>query len=100
MVEAPEFIDPADITVMDDEAFDKLLTRIRESRLRAYQLYLAAEEQKMMIRDGKLRTQLSNQTRMLDKEIIRADKVVIALNKRINNIRSIQLELGDLDESI
>ena len=98
MVEAPEFIDPADVTVMDDEAFDKLLTRIRESRLKAYMLFMEAEKIKMEVRDAKLRDKLAAQTRMLDKEIIRADKVVIALEKRINNIRSIQLELGDLDD--
>ena len=98
MKEAPEFIDPVDITVMDDATFDKLLERIRESRLRAYYLFMEMGKIKMDVRDKKLRVKLAKQNEMLGKEVVRADKVIDALEKRINNIRSIQLELGDLNE--
>jgi len=98
-IPTPEFIQPKDISVMTDAEFDSLLERIRESRLRAYQAYMEAEKQKQLIRDEKLRDKLAQQTRMLDKEIIRADKVIVALEKRINNIRVIQLDLNELPEN-
>jgi len=95
----PEFIQPTDISVMTDAEFDALLERVRASRLVAYQKYMEAEKQKQLIRDEKLRDKLTQQTRMLDKEIVRADKVMAALEKRINNIRVIQLELNELPEN-
>ena len=96
MIEAPEFIDPTDISKMNDEQIDKHLDRVREARLRAYYLYMEAEKIKQEIRDEKLRAKLTKQCEMLSKEIARADRVIAALEKRINNIRSIQLELGTL----
>lgn len=97
-MDAPEFIDPIDISRMDDTAIDKHLDRVRESRLRAYYLYMEAEKIKQEVRDEKLRIKLHKQCEMFGKEIARADRVILALEKRINNIRSIQLELGELPE--
>ena len=94
----PEFILPKDVRDITDAQFDKMLEVIQEVRLRAYHKYMEAEKQKMEERDEKLRTKLTKQNEMLMKEIIRADKVVIALNKRINTIRSLQLELGELPD--
>lgn len=98
MEDAPEFINPTDISRMTDETVDKHLDRVRSDRLRAYQIYLEAEKIKIEVRDEKLRTKLTKQCEMMAKEIARADRVIEALDKRINNIRSIQLELGELPE--
>ena len=98
MTETPDFINPEDSTIMSDADFDAFVDKIRESRLRAYYLYMEETKRKQEVRDEKLRTKLAAQVRMLDKEIIRGDKVILALEKRINNIRSLQLELGELDD--
>jgi hypothetical protein len=98
MTKAPECIDPIDITIMDDEEFERRLDVIRAARLRAFVLFMEAEKDKQDIRDGKLREKLAHQLKMLNKELPRGDKIVDALEKRMNNIRSIQLELGQLDD--
>jgi len=96
MTDVPECITPTDISIMSDAEIDELLDRVRSSRLRAYQLYVEAEKEKQLVRDSKLRDKLTQQCRMMQKEVIRADKVIDCLEKRINNIRTIQLELGEL----
>jgi len=98
MSNAPDFIQPPDIVIMSDEEFDTLLDRVRDSRLKAYRMYMEAEKEKQLIRDEKMRTKLAKQVEMLGKEEMRANKVIAALEKRMNTIRLIQLTLGDLDE--
>jgi len=92
----PEFITPADILTLDDAKLDVFLKGIREYRMRSYHIFLETEKMKMEIRNEKLRKKLDQHARMLEKEITRLDKVIILLTKRINNIRAVKLEIGDI----
>lgn len=92
----PDFITPTDIANLDDERIDAMLKRIQEDRLRAYHIFLEAEKLKMEVRQEKLRKKLDQHARMLEKEITRMDKVIEVINKRVNNIRAIKLEIGEL----
>jgi len=92
----PNFITPTDISILDDKHLDALIKRVQDCRMHAYHIFLEAEEMKMKIRNEKLRTKLDNHARMLEKEITRLDKVIVLLDKRINNIRAIKLEIGDI----
>ncbi len=92
----PNFITPTDISMLDDKHLDALIKRIQDCRMHSYHIFLEAEEMRMKVRDEKLRTKLAKQAGMLKKEITRADKVLVVLNKRINNIRAIKLEIGDV----
>ena len=92
----PEFITPSNVADLDDDRLDTLINRVREDRLRAYYIFLEAEKMKMEVRQEKLRKKLDQHARMLSKEITQCDRVIEKLNKRVNNIRAIKLEIGEL----
>lgn len=96
-VREPEFITPLSMDELDDHALDKLLEDIRERRLAAIQIFREKERIKKEAEDAKTRAKVEKQFEMLGKEIASADKLLIKLDKRIQNIRALKLTIGVMD---
>lgn len=91
---AIEFIDPSDISTWSEDKIDKMLEQIRERRLRALRVYQHAQAEKEAAAYDKASESLTKQLSLLEGNISRVDKTLEALDKRINNVRALLLQMG------
>lgn len=93
-VTLPEHITPQSIYQMNDEQLEKLLDDIRDRRLSSVRLYEEAQRAAQEAAEEKARLALFKQCEMCEKNIIRVDKALEALETRVNKMRALRLELG------
>lgn len=90
----PEHIEPKSIRDMTGDELEELLVSIRASRLRGAQIHAEAMQAAKEASDERARASLEAQCTMLQANIERVDKAIIAMDARINKIRALRLELG------
>jgi hypothetical protein len=91
---APEHITPHSIYKMPAEQLDEMLDRLRTRRLSAVSEFEAAQKAAQEDADEKARLALFKQAEMCEKNIIRVDKALEALETRVMKMRALRLELG------
>lgn len=90
----PEHITPRALYDMTAEQQEKLLEGIRERRLSSVRQYEEAQKAAQEAADDKARLALFKQCEMCEKNFIRVDKALTALEERVNKMRALRLELG------
>lgn len=88
------FINPDNILKLTDDEIDAMLDGIRERRLRALRIYQEKEEEKEQKAYDKAAESLDNQRRLLAGNIDRVAKALEAMEKRINKVRALRLQMG------
>ena len=94
MTAEEEFITPKALYSMNDDAIEDMLEQLRDRRLSAVRLHEQALKAAQEAADEKARLSLFKQCEMATGNITRVDKALDALEKRINKIRALRLELG------
>lgn len=89
-----EWIDPKNIISMTEEQVDKMMEGIRERRLIAVQTYNQIMAEKERVREERARESLESQAKMLEGNIARVDKALAALDKRVDKIRALRIQVG------
>lgn len=82
-----------DITKMSADDYDKLLTLIRERRFKVHKEYERVQALKKEKRAETISTRVEKALRLLEKDVTRFDKLVETIEKRITNIRVLELEI-------
>ena len=90
---APVYIVPESIDEFDEDKLVEFLKEIRERRQQYVKLYQEQQRLKKEAQTQKVRDKVEKQFGMLRKEIDRYDKLIVALDKRITNIRALCVEL-------
>ena len=80
---------------MTTDELDTQLAQRRERRLKAFAVYVEAVAVKKRATDERARTRLSKQLELLLKEFERLDLLFDKVEKRINTINGIRIELED-----
>lgn len=88
------------ITEMSSEELDAHITRIRDRRLNPIRIYAEAQELRQRVIAGKLSARLDKQIHMLKKELDQHEKMLTKLDKRVLNIKALELELEDVVRTI
>ena len=91
---APDFIDPANLDAYDDDEAEAMIEAIRARRLHALHVYEQSQREAAEMKHEKDAAALTEQCRMLSKDIERTGKALDALEKRVNRIRALRLQLG------
>lgn len=91
---APDFIDPANLDAYDDDEAEAMIEAIRARRLHALHVYEQSQREAAERKHVVGVETLAKQCEMLGKEIERVTKALDALEKRVNKIRAIRLQLG------
>jgi len=91
---APDFIDPANLTDYDDDEAEAMIEAIRARRLHALRVYELSKQEAAEAKLTKDTVSLEKQCEMLAKDIERTGKALDALEKRVNRIRALRLQLG------
>lgn len=89
-----EHITPHSIYKMPAEELDNMLNSLRKRRLSSVREYEAAQKAAKEAADEKARLALFKQAEMCEKNIIRVDKALDALEQRVMKMRALRLELG------
>ena len=91
---APDFIDPANLDAYDDDEAEAMIEAIRARRLHALHVYEQSQREAAELKHEKDAASLTEQCRMLAKDIERVGKALDALEKRVNRVRALRLQLG------
>lgn len=94
----PGFIDPNDISTFDADKLETFIDTLRTRRLTAAKEYELKQIQAARTQSDKLKLQIHKQSEMWNKEIAQCDRVLDKLDARIMRLRTLMLELGDLEE--
>lgn len=86
-------IELADLTKLDTDERENLLLGIRERRLYAAKIYEEAKSLKEAAAREKCLERLEHELEMFAKEAVRADRAIEKLEKRITNLRGIEMEI-------
>ena len=89
-------IELPDLTMMTHQERDDLLIQIRERRLKPVRIYEELSLMKAEARKEMLETQWKKALEMFEKELIRADKAMTALEVRRVKLRAIELEIEQI----
>lgn len=90
----PHFINPIDITKMSDEEFDTMLETIRTNRLLQHYRHNETKKLKNASYQQKLNVRYESVMLKVAKALERYDKAADALEKQINDMRALRLQLG------
>lgn len=91
---APDFIDPANLNAYDDHEAEAMIEGIRVRRLHALHVYEQSQREAAERKHVVDIAALEKQHQMLAKDIERVSKALDALEKRVNRVRALRLQLG------
>jgi len=90
----PDFIDPANLADYHDDEAEAMIEAIRARRLHALHVYEQSKREAAERKHTVDVAALEKQCVMLAKDIERVSKALDALEKRVNRVRALRLQLG------
>ncbi len=86
----------ANLTQMSEDERELLVNQIRDRRMRPVRAYEELTLMQAEARRETLEVMWAKQLEMFQKDLLRADKAMITLEKRATRLRAIRLEIEDM----